>query len=457
MARLVRNGILIVGMAAWALSGNFLAAAPAWESGGRPYEVSDLQSVVVAPRPTVADGQPPLPPEPDSAEEIGMPAPVDVPDGVVIEDAEVPSLTDRMQEFIPSAPDMLTFDSAVAVEPDGTVVPCSKQRGILDCLHCFEDACWTARFEAIALWRNAPASRPLFTSLTTDPAGNPAIGPDVFNANQYQSDPLTAGRLSLARLDECGRGFDASYLYAGTFYSQRSLPYVFNGYAFAAPGIYGNNWGLNGTPISAMQSTLSGALQSAEINYREPLGWGATRFLVGFRWLQWRENWSMQDQFTDPDDPTITGYDNYNTSCMNNLYGGQIGLDSVLWNPGQGLRLEGLVKGGAYYNAASQSSSYLYYTTAPFAYTQQISTSGNPAGCAFVGELGLTAVIPLRKNFDLRCGYFGLWIDSVAQPTNQLSGQDLAQKGPNLPPTGSINPNGTVILQGVSLGLEGRW
>ena len=142
---------------------------------------------------------------------------------------------------------------------------------------------------------------------------------------------------------------------------------------------------------------------------------------------------------------------------MNNLYGGQIGLDSVLWNPGQGLRLEGVVKAGAYYNAASQFSSYEYSTTLPFYYTQQIGVGRNPAGCAFVGELGLTAVVPLRKNFDLRCGYTGLWLDSIAQPTNQLSGQNLAQKGPGAPPTGSIKTNGTLMLQGVSLGLEGRW
>ena len=454
MARLVRNGILIVGMAAWALSGNFLAAAPAWESGGRPYEVSDLQSVVVAPRPTVADGQPPLPPEPDSAEEIGMPAPVDVPDGVVIEDAEVPSLTDRMQEFIPSAPDMLTFDSAVAVEEDGTIVPCSTKRGFWDCLHCCEDACWTVRFDAIALWRSAPADRPLYTTFNVN---TQTAGPTVFNANQFQSDPLAAPRLTIARLDDCGRGFDASYLYAGNFYSNRSLPLVTNGYAFAAPGIYNNNWGPDNTPISAAQEQLTSSLQTAEINYREPLGWGATRFLAGFRWLQWRENWAMVDQFEDPTDPTITGTDNWRNNCMNNLYGGQIGLDSVLWNPGQGRRLEGVVKAGAYYNAASQFSSYEYSTTLPFYYTQQIGVGRNPAGCAFVGELGLTAVVPLRKNFDLRCGYTGLWLDSIAQPTNQLSGQNLAQKGPGAPPTGSIKTNGTLMLQGVSLGLEGRW
>ena len=444
MARLVRHGILIVGMAAWALSGDFLAAAPAWESGGRPYEVSDLQSVVVAPRPTVADGQPPLPPEPDSAEEIGMPAPVDVPDGVVVEDAEVPSLTDRMQEFIPSAPDMLTFDSAVAVEADGTIVPCSKQRGILDCLPCCQDACWVARFEAIALWRNAPASRPLFN--TFDPVAQ-TVGPTAFNANQLQSDPLAAPRLTIARLDECGRGFEAAYLYAGNFYSQRSLPTVQDGYAVAAPGIYGNPHGLNATPFSSAQEQLNGTLQSAEFNFREPLGWGSTRFLAGFRWLQWWETWSMVGV---PSDPTTFGTDNWGNNSNNNLYGGQIGLDSMLWNSGKGFRLEGLVKAGAYYNAASQTSTY----SNDVAPVNEFITVNSPAGAAFVGEVGLTGVVPLRRNLDLRVGYFGLWLQGLAQPTQQLSGQTLTATAPA---TGTLTTNGGLVVQGVSLGLEGRW
>lgn len=455
MARLVRKWILIVGMAAWALSGDFLAAAPAWESGGRPYEVSDLQSVVVAPRPTVADGQPPLPPEPDSAEEIGLPAPANVPDGVVIEDARVPSLTDRLQEFIPSAPDMLTFDSAVAVEADGTIVPCSTNLGFWDCLHCCEDACWVARFEALALWRSAPANRPLYTTFNVN---TQTAGPTVFNANQFQSDPVAAPRLTIARIDECGRGFEASYLYAGTFYSDRSLPLVTNGYAFAAPGIYNNNWGPANTPISAAQQQLTSSLQTAEINFREPLGWGATRFLAGFRWFQWRENWQMEDQFEDPTNPTVTGTDYWRTNSMNNLFGGQIGLESVLWNRGQGgVRLESLVKAGAYYNAANQSSAYDYQSSQGgvpiFGFSRAVTVNG-PAGAAFSGEVGLTGVMPLRRNLDLRVGYFGLWLQGLAQPTRQLSGQTLNQFDP---PSGTLTTNGGVVLQGVSLGLEGRW
>jgi len=458
-------------MASWALSVGFLQAAPAWESGGQPYEVSDLPSVVVDSGPTLADGQPPLPPEPENTEEIGLPTPVDVPEGVVVEDAEVPSLTERMQEFIPSAlsssPGMLTFDSAVAVEPDGTIVPCSTKRSFWDCLHCCEDACWVARFDAIALWRNAPASRPLFTTLSDYTPGNPnvdpivpatgTIGPVALDANQLVSDPAAAGRLSIARIDECGRGFDVGYLWAGNFYSQRSLPYADNGYALAYPGIYGNSWGINpAPPISSATATLVGSLQSAEFNVREPLGWGANRFLLGFRWLQWRETFSLTDQFSNPNDPAVTGIDSFRTSSLNNLYGGQIGLDSMLWNSGKGFRLEGLVKAGAYYNAAVQSSGYSYVDTTPAQSPYATITVNHPPTCSFMGEVGLTGVVPLRKNLDLRCGYVGMWLTNLAQPTRQLSGQYLIPVG-GVSPSGTLVTNGGVVLQGVSLGLEGRW
>jgi len=458
-------------MAGWTLSGDFLEAAPAWESGGRPYEVSDLKSIVVGTGPASADDQMPLPPEPDSAEEIGLPAPANLPNGVIVEDAEVPSLTDRMQQFVPSAltsPGMLTFDSAAAIESDGTVVPCSTKRSFWDCLHCREDACWVARFEAIALWRNTPASRPLFTTLSNYDPGDPnagppvpasgTLGPVVLDANQLVSDPAAAGRLSLARIDECGRGFDVGYLWAGNFYSQRSLPEAANSYALANPGIYGNSWGLipPAPPISSATATLIGSLQSAEFNVREPLGWGANRFLLGFRWLQWREAFSLTDRYADPQAPAVTGTDFYKTSCLNNLYGGQIGLDSMLWNSGKGFRLEGLVKAGAYYNAAVQSSGYSYVNTFPFQSPYATITVNHPPTCSFMGEVGLTGVVPLRKNLDLRCGYVGMWLTNLAQPTRQLSGQQLIPSG-GVDPSGTLVTNGGVVLQGVSLGLEGRW
>jgi hypothetical protein len=117
--------------------------------------------------------------------------------------------------------------------------------------------------------------------------------------------------------------------------------------------------------------------------------------------------------------------------------------------------VEGLVKAGAYYNNAVQSSSFYYQTDAPFSFGPQANRVGrSPASGAFAGEVGLTAVVPIHCNWDLRCGYFGLWLESIAQPMNQLSGQNLVQV--NAPP-GTLTTNGSLVLQGLSLGLEGRW
>ena len=460
MARLVRIWILSVGMAAWALSGDFLEAAPAWESGGRPYEVSDLQSVVVAPRPMPDDGQPPLPPEPESAEEIGLPVPADVPDGVVVEDAKAPTLTERLQEFIPSPPNLMAFDyeSAAVLESDGQIVHCPERGGLCGPIPESEGHCWILRLEAMALWRSAPRNRPIFA--TTIP-GEVTLGPTALNANQLNSDPLAAPRISLFRADSCGNSVEATYMWAGNFYSQRSLPTVPNGYATSPPGIYGNEWGPTADPsVNTSLDTASARLianfQSAEFNRRIPLGWGATKFLGGFRWIQWNESLSMQDSFVydEPPAPPVAGNDFYTTNCFNNLYGGQIGLDSMLWNSGKGLRLEGLVKAGAYANVASQNSAYQYGSDGSPFFTNAVSVRTNPALPAFVGEVGLTGVMPITRNLELRCGYFGLWLEGLVQPTNLLSGQNLTQLPPSV---GSITATGGTILQGVSLSLQAQW
>ena len=83
-----------------------------------------------------------------------------------------------------------------------------------------------------------------------------------------------------------------------------------------------------------------------------------------------------------------------------------------------------------------------------------VAVNESPVSGAFAGELGFTGVMPITRNLDFRFGYFGLWLSGIAQPTQQLSGQQLT---PGLPVVGTINANGGVVVQGVSLGLEGRW
>lgn len=164
----------------------------------------------------------------------------------------------------------------------------------------------------------------------------------------------------------------------------------------------------------------------------------------------------MHDQFMDPATPSITGTDLYDTRCVNDLYGGQIGFDSQLLAWPAGIQIEGLVKAGAYYNSAVQTSSYSYATTQPFDFTKSISVNGQPAAGAFVGEVGLTGVMQLGPHFDLRVGYFGLWLEAIAQPVAQLTEQDLTQPASD-PATGALVTSGGMVIQGISLGLEGHW
>jgi hypothetical protein len=304
------------------------------------------------------------------------------------------------------------------------------------------DGCWTGRVDALILSRNAPGFRPLYTF-------NPGTAGTALNANQLESIAAVGPRISLFHKDQCGSAsWESTYIYSGGFVSDRSLSPSIDGYLTAPPGIYGNG----SPPVDTASARLTSSLQSAELNRR--WCWGScTQFLAGFRWLQWQETAAISNVY-DADTPGF-GQDVYTTGCYNNLFGGQIGLDTALWQPSKHFRLEGLVKAGAYYNNANQSSSYQNYVGGVPNSGNSGSAGSSPATCSFAGELGLTGVVPLCCNVDFRFGYFGLWLTSIAQPTNQLSNQVLMP--PPVPTYTSLTTNGNVVLQGLSLGLEGRW
>ena len=299
-----------------------------------------------------------------------------------------------------------------------------------------------ARVDAMLLWRNAPGNRPLFETSGNQP---------ILNADGLESDMLVAPRVSLFRTDGCGNSAEISYIYAGNFYSERMLTAGPGGIFLSPPGIFANP----PRPISYQTATtkLLGRFQSLEANGRTAVGRGATQFIAGFRWLQWQESFDSTASGAALS-PPLSFTDTFATDCINDLYGGQIGLDTLLLSTGWGWRFEGLVKAGAYYNNAVQTSSYTLVQTPGTDAFREMRVGRSPAGAAFVGEVGLTGVIPIHCNLDFRIGYVGFWLESIAQPTDQLSGQVLTQ---SLQPAGSLNTTGRVVLQGLSLGLEGRW
>ena len=133
---------------------------------------------------------------------------------------------------------------------------------------------------------------------------------------------------------------------------------------------------------------------------------------------------------------------------MNSLYGGQIGIDALLYS-NNWLRVESLLKGGAFYNLAVSQNTYTNTLTPADNFDTR--TTASPDLASFVGELGFTGVVPLTSCLDFRFGYLAYWLEGIAQPTRQLS-LPVSTTGEPL-----VLTNGGTVLQAVTLGLEGRW
>ncbi len=336
-------------------------------------------------------------------------------------------------------------DSQNAFFGDGTCIQCDGA-GCVQCTDAVgsfgdlgdqchsKNACWVGRADALILWRNAPPDAPI--------VDNPLIPAGNLNAGGMDSPAAAGPRLSIFRVNNCtGHAIEATYLRAANFRSLRPLSALSSPYELASPGIYGNP----GPAIDAANADLGARIQSFEFNRHHSIS-RCVRFLAGFRWAEWQEQFSMQANSAGG------GSDYFQTNCINDLYGGQIGLDAnLLATPW--IRFDSVVKAGAYYNNAVQSS--LYTTNDPAnPGTAGVTVGESPLNAAFVGEVGLTGVVPLTPCLDVRLGYFGLWLSGIAQPTQQLTSQQLT---PGQPAVGAINANGSVVLQGVSIGLEGRW
>ncbi|MFM8892608.1 MAG: hypothetical protein ACKOTB_13480 [Planctomycetia bacterium] len=299
---------------------------------------------------------------------------------------------------------------------------CDPPYGLVNRLLDNKQACWTVRTDALLLWRDAPRSRAIYNSF---PSGVPAL-----NANQLESTLAAGPRFSLFRTNGCGDAIEATYFRAANFRSQQALPFAANGYTPALVPIP--------TTYDSATANLGSALQSFEFNGRLAVC-PTIQLLGGFRWFEWQENLLMT-QTAGTSTETIL------TNCMNDLYGYQIGFDSLLLKTNW-LRLEGLMKGGAYYNNSSQVT----MIASPLGGIGLRADS--PKGAAFVGEVGLTGVIPITSCLDLRVGYLGLWLQGLAQPTNQVTTIDASAGSV----VGTLNTTGTAVVQGMSLGLEGRW
>ena len=292
--------------------------------------------------------------------------------------------------------------------------------------HC--NACWTTRVDAVMLWRSAPYSRELVIT------GPGPVGSPVLNANQLESGMAAGPRIQLFRTDACGNAIEFGYLGAWNFQSEKLLRGTSIN-AYAADNILGSTSSFQDGDVN-----LTSHIQTIEVNSRTPMGAGNVQFICGIRWFEWAESFVLD---TETPGPGFT--DVWSSRTVNNLYGGQIGIDALLYS-NTWLQVESVLKGGAYWNDALSRQIYQQNGVG-----NEVTAYDTPSPAAFVGELGFTGVLPLTSNLDFRFGYLVFWLQGIAQPTRQLS-SPVSTTGDPL-----VLQDGGTVVQGLTLGLEGRW
>lgn len=292
-----------------------------------------------------------------------------------------------------------------------------------------EDPLWSGRAEALLLWRDNPQGLLLYA----DDSGNSAL-----NTADFGSGMAAGPRFTLFRHTGDQGAIEFNYLRVQTFTAEKS---VTGGFRQSGHGIYCCP---DTNLYSDVGGSLSSNLQSFEVNRRFPTD-GGWQWLTGFRWVQWQEDFLL-----DVNDFGML-VSRFNTGTCNDLYGWQVGADSILCGLGTPFRIEGLGKAGVYYNNAAQNSYSLTTSTLP---PEALSVATNTGRAAFVGEIGLTAVYDVADWLSLRAGYSAFWLGGIATATNQLTAQDLCV-GQNI--MGSTETSGSVVVQGITLGLEARY
>jgi hypothetical protein len=306
-----------------------------------------------------------------------------------------------------------------ATAQDDGLIP----RRVLDPLD--QCPCWTGRTDALMLWRDAPQGVGLFDSL------GPGAG---LNAADLASGMAAGPRFTLFRHTGDLGAIEFNYFRVQDFSGAGTVtgPTTLADGLLCIPGF---------GAFDRASAGLSSELQSFELNRRFPTD-GRVQWLAGFRWFQWNDTLALEGVGLPAGPVTVFNQTN------NDLYGFQLGADSILWRPGGRFWVEGLGKAGIYGNRSAQFTA--------LALDDDVLGAGGTSTSrpAFVGELGVTGVWQVTKCIAIRTGWVAFFLDGLALGPNQLGQQCLICA--NSPRQATVT-NGCVFVQGISLGLEARW
>ncbi len=302
---------------------------------------------------------------------------------------------------------------------------------------------WQAQVDALMLWQGNIPSRVLYTDAAT--------GASALDVNQAQTEMAAGVRYGLILNLDPVYAIEGNYMNVSSFAGTASTPdgvYAQNN--LAAPSL----GPADGILFTSANVTTSGTISGAELNWRRrtcsPVTW-----LAGFRWIEWNQGMVVKDRFRfDPGLDQPPGTSNLDVATGNSLYGGQIGMDLCLWNRRtSAIQVNGVGKAGVFYNRASYQRTVGAFMQDGYPSQQLGPAAATADQTSFVGELGVNASLRITDWLSWRAGYSLFWLSCVSTPADQLSVTNLLDS----PPTALINTNGSVLLHGVTTGLEARW
>jgi hypothetical protein len=182
------------------------------------------------------------------------------------------------------------------------------------------------------------------------------------------------------------------------------------------------------------------SLLSVETNLRRNITDRIT-VLAGFRYIQLQED--LRTRFDLPFDifPAI----DFDVDGINNLYGAQTGVDTILFEAGR-FRILSAAKAGIYGNSARNGARMAVDGDGIFSFASRGSA------VSFVGDLNFTGAFQLNNVWSIRGGYQLLWLTGLA-----LSSEQFPHVSHHFLPDPHVQTNGDLFLHGALVSLEAAW
>jgi hypothetical protein len=308
---------------------------------------------------------------------------------------------------------------------------------------------WKASADVLLLHRSSSGSQPLLF--------DPLSQSDIFNSSNLEF-PLAAGpRASVIAYGLLwGLDLEASFFAVDGWSATANFPSSALPAGFALLSLDSTFQGMQGLPVSDVRFTERSQLYNGELNVRQQLnGWVTT--MAGFRWVELYDRYEAEG--TKFDQTTFT----HTIHAFNHMYGFQLGTEVTLFNRNRGysqfgptmvlcdqanpFQITGVLKGGIYYNAASQDTNFSNPGS-----LGEFDAHAEGKHPTFVGEAGLVATYQFGRHAMLRGGYQMMYVDGVALASRQISSTDLLATQ-----FAAIETAGSVLYHGANVGVEFSW